>query len=161
MGDDGMTLRKQVTFKSTTHIHEHRMRTPQYKNIQPHTRRGPMGIIKSYFNSSAGSTNVASFLHKTPREGMSRSMRLQCCAHDKSHACQSLLFVIHQHSAPRRPSPEREGEFPDGKRGNPRSSDSSSDAIITLSGACHGAPADENIIHEYGQCFYTDLEGRS
>lgn len=133
MDDDGMTLRKQVTFKSTTHYHEHRMHTPQYRNIQPHTRRGAKGMIKSYFNSSAGSTNVASFLHKTPREGMSRSMRLQCCAHDKSHACQSLLFVIHQHSAPRRPSSERGRVFPDGKRGNPRSNGSSSNAIVTLS----------------------------
>lgn len=68
-------------------------------------------MIKTPFNCSASIANVAYSLHKTPREGMSRSMRLQCCAHDKSHACGSL-FVRHSstfRSSPTTHSREREG----------------------------------------------------
>lgn len=80
---DGL-LPKQDTHTSNDQGH---LSTRQ-KNTQGNTiHKRDRGHDQSYFNSSASSTNVASFLHKTPREGMSRSMRLQCCAHDKSHAC--------------------------------------------------------------------------
>lgn len=165
--DERMTsIRKQVTSETTTaHIHEHRLNAPHYK-AQEHTQtqRSQSALSKRCLNSSASSTpisNVASFLRKTPREGMSRSMRLQCCAPDESHACYPLLFVIRQSSAPLRPSLSLERELPDGKRGNPRFSDSSRNATVTLSEPCRGAPADETIIHECGQCFYMVMEGRS
>lgn len=107
----------------TSHIQEHSGTHPREstkdawlrrRTTHKHIQKGPVGMIKTPFNCSASFANVAYFLHKTPREGMSRSMRLQCCAHDKSHACGSLfcssfinipIFSHLHHSLPR----EREG----------------------------------------------------
>lgn len=103
---------------------------------------------------------MSPFLHKTPPVGMSRSMRpTMLRTRQKPRLLFPFLFVIHQHSAPIQPSRERNP--PAGEKKTPRFGDSFPNAIVMLSEPCHGAPADEIIIHEYGQCFYTGLKGRS
>lgn len=57
---------KQGMFNSKTHIHDRRMHTPHYKNIQTHTQRGAVSMVKNYFNSSPSNSNVAYFLHNAP-----------------------------------------------------------------------------------------------
>lgn len=123
MGDNVITsLRNEVIFKGTTHpraptkhISVQCRRT--HKNTKKQYARGGRGCCQMLFNSSASSTNVASFLHKTPPVGYEPiDAPTQCCAHDKSHACRSLLFVIHQHTAPLHLSTLRENH-PMGKRG--------------------------------------------
>lgn len=73
----------------------------------------------------------------------------------------SSLFVHHSSTFRTPLALCRESQPRTGKGGNPKLSDSSPNAIDMLSEPCHGAPADETIIHEYGQCFYTGLVGRT